>query len=191
MTKRQIIKWLELQRSNALAEVETQSTNALDKYYAERNEKIGLDDTAAQIVDFIQQALKRIESFEEGVKSEYPEIEIRYGYYGTATYKLIGLSSITDVLESLLREIDDSNTPAVTSILKRKSEVIEKIRDNYYNVIANVRNMKNAKLAIEYLKTLGFDLSDLIKANETPLVPALSIVDTRFLFVGGNKNEVE
>ena len=64
--------------------------------------------------------------------------------------------------------------------------------DNYRNVIANVSNMKNAKLAMEYLKSLGFDLSDLVKADENPVTTALSVeVDTRFLFIGGKKNEVE
>lgn len=49
MTKRQIIKWLESQSEKALAEVETQSEKALNTYYAERNEKIGLDATATAI----------------------------------------------------------------------------------------------------------------------------------------------
>lgn len=43
MTKRQIIKWLESQSEKALAEVETQSEKALNTYYAERNERIGLE----------------------------------------------------------------------------------------------------------------------------------------------------
>ena len=46
MTKRQIIKWLESQSKKALAEVETQSEKALNTYYAERNERIGLEDKA-------------------------------------------------------------------------------------------------------------------------------------------------
>lgn len=46
MTKRQIIKWLESQSEKALAEVETQSEKALNTYYAERNERIGLEDAA-------------------------------------------------------------------------------------------------------------------------------------------------
>lgn len=71
----------------------------------------------------------------------------------------------------------------------------EKALNTYYaerNVIANVSNMKNAKLAMEYLKNLGFDLSELVKADENPVTTALSVeVDTRFLFIGGKKNEVE
>lgn len=54
MTKRQIIKWLESQSEKALAEVETQSEKALNTYYAERNERIGLEDTATSIAALMQ-----------------------------------------------------------------------------------------------------------------------------------------
>ena len=63
MTKRQIIKWLESQSEKALAEVETQSEKALNTYYAERNEKIGLDVTATAISALMQQAYSLTESF--------------------------------------------------------------------------------------------------------------------------------
>lgn len=72
MTKRQIIKWLESQSEKALAEVETQSEKALNTYYAERNEKIGLDATATAISALMQQAYSLTESFKEKVKAEYP-----------------------------------------------------------------------------------------------------------------------
>ena len=56
MTKRQIIKWLESQSEKALAEVETQSEKALNTYYAERNERIGLEDNS----DFINYELRPV-----------------------------------------------------------------------------------------------------------------------------------
>lgn len=72
MTKRQIIKWLESQSEKALAEVETQSEKALNTYYAERNKRIGLEDTATSIAALMQQAYSLTESFKEKVKAEYP-----------------------------------------------------------------------------------------------------------------------
>ena len=72
MTKRQIIKWLESQSEKALAEVETQSEKALNTYYAERNGRIGLEDTATSIAALMQQAYSLTESFKEKVKAEYP-----------------------------------------------------------------------------------------------------------------------
>lgn len=62
----------------------------------------------------------------------------------------------------------------------------------YLNKAVELEEAKNAKLAMEYLKNLGFDLSELVKADENPVTTALSVeVDTRFLFIGGKKNEVE
>ena len=166
MTKRQIIKWLESQSEKALAEVETQSEKALNTYYAERNERIGLEDTATAISALMQQAYSLTESFKEKVKAE--------------------------IRSCLLKEFEDGRTDIRKGIKARKNEMIKGITDNYRNVIANVSNMKNAKLAMEYLKSLGFDLSDLVKADENPVTTALSVeVDTRFLFIGGKKNEVE
>lgn len=92
----------------------------------------------------------------------------------------------------MLKEFEDGRTEIRKGIKARKNEMIKGITDNYRNVIANVSNMKNAKLAMEYLKNLGFDLSELVKADENPVTTALSVeVDTRFLFIGGKKNEVE
>lgn len=181
MTKRQIIKWLESQSEKALAEVETQSEKALNTYYAERNERIGLEDTATSIAALMQQAYSLTESFKEKVKAEYPGVDTLCGYYGSISYKLANMSSQAEIRSSLLKEFEDGRT-----------EIRKGITDNYRNVIANVSNMKNAKLAMEYLKSLGFDLSDLVKADENPVTTALSVeVDTRFLFIGGKKNEVE
>ena len=169
MTKRQIIKWLESQSEKALAEVETQSEKALNTYYAERTE-----------------------SLKEKVKAEYPGVDTLCGYYGSISYKLANMSSQAEIRSCLLKEFEDGRTEIRKGIKARKNEMIKGITDNYRNVIANVSNMKNAKLAMEYLKNLGFDLSELVKADENPVTTALSVeVDTRFLFIGGKKNEVE
>ena len=165
---------------------------ALNTYYAERNERIGLEDTATSIAALMQQAYSLTESFKEKVKAEYPGVDTLCGYYGSISYKLANMSSQAEIRSCLLKEFEDGRTEIRKGIKARKNEMIKGITDNYRNVIANVSNMKNAKLAMEYLKSLGFDLSDLVKADENPVTTALSVeVDTRFLFIGGKKNEVE
>ena len=48
------------------------------------------------------------------------------------------------------------------------------------------------ELAMEYLTGLGFDLTSLIEEDKNPVTTALAVeVDTRFLFIGGKKDEVE
>jgi len=70
--------------------------------------------------------------------------------------------------------------------------LISGIKSNYANVIANVQNMKNTKMAMEYLTGLGFDLTSLIEEDRNPVTTTLAVeVDTRFLFIGGKKDEME
>lgn len=165
--------------------------NAL-KYVYRHKKKNGLEDTATSIAALMQQAYSLTESFKEKVKAEYPGVDTLCGYYGSISYKLANMSSQAEIRSCLLKEFEDGRTEIRKGIKARKNEMIKGITDNYRNVIANVSNMKNAKLAMEYLKTLGFDLSDLVKADENPVTTALSVeVDTRFLFIGGKKNEVE
>ena len=157
--------------------------NAL-KYVYRHKKKNGIED--------LQKAIWYLNKAVELEEAEYPGVDTLCGYYGSISYKLANLSSQAEIRSCLLKEFEDGRTEIRKGIKARKNEMIKGITDNYRNVIANVSNMKNAKLAMEYLKSLGFDLSDLVKADENPVTTALSVeVDTRFLFIGGKKNEVE
>mgnify|MGYP000805579415 CR=1 FL=1 len=125
MTKRQIIKWLESQSEKALAEVETQSEKALNTYYAERNERIGLEDTATSIAALMQQAYSLTESFKEKVKAEYPGVDTLCGYYGSISYKLANMSSQAEIRSCLLKEFEDGRTEIRKGIKARKNEMIK------------------------------------------------------------------
>ena len=160
MTKRQLIKWLEAKREEAIGEVCSQATDTLNTYYTDRNTKIELEETASEIANLMKQASDKVDAFKAKVKASYPDADISGGYYGSVTYKL--------------------------------NNLISGIKSNYANVIANVQNMKNAKLAMEYLTGLGFDLTSLIEEDKNPVTTALAVeVDTRFLFIGGKKDEME
>lgn len=50
------------------------------------------------------------------------------------------------------------------------------------------RLISEADTAVEYLEKLGFDLSALIESDNHPVTTALTVeVDTKFLFIGGEK----
>lgn len=158
MTKRQLIKWLEAKREEAIGEVCSQATDTLNTYYTDRNTKIELEETASEIADLMKQASDKVDAFKAKVKASYPDADISGGYYGSVTYKLNNLISKYEIRDGLLKEFEDKRTPLVKSIIARKNDLISGIKSNYANVIANVQNMKNAKLAMEYLTGLGFDL---------------------------------
>lgn len=192
MTKRQLIKWLEAKREEAIGEVCSQATDTLNTYYTDRNTKIELEETASEIANLMKQASDKVDAFKAKVKASYPDADISGGYYGSVTYKLNNLISKYEIRDGLLKEFEDMRTPLVKSIIARKNDLISGIKSNYANVIANVQNMKNAKLAMEYLTGLGFDLTSLIEEDKNPVTTALAVeVDTRFLFIGGKKDEME
>lgn len=192
MTKRQIIKWLESQSEKALAEVETQSEKALNTYYAERNERIGLEDTATAISALMQQAYSLIESFKEKVKAEYPGVDTLCGYYGSVSYKLANLSSQAEIRSCLLKEFEDGRTEIRKGIKARKNEMIKGITDNTSTDNAVVTGFSSA--FTRSLKSNPRLLRYSIASFAFFILLTLAItfqVDTRFLFIGGKKNEVE
>lgn len=192
MTKRQLIKWLEAKREEAIGEVCSQATDTLNTYYTDRNTKIELEETASEIANLMKQVSDKVDAFKAKVKASYPDADISGGYYGSVTYKLNNLISKYEIRDGLLKEFEDKRTPLIKSIIARKNDLISGIKSNYANVIANVQNMKNAKLAMEYLTGLGFDLTSLIEEDKNPVTTALAVeVDTRFLFIGGKKDEME
>lgn len=192
MTKRQLIKWLEAKREEAIGEVCSQATDTLNTYYTDRNTKIELDETASEIANLMKQASDKVDAFRAKVKAFYPDADITRGYYGSVTCKLNNLFSKYEIRDGLLKEFEDMQTPLVKSIIVRKNDLISGIKSNYANVIVNVQNMKNTKMAMEYLTGLGFDLTSLIEEDRNPVTTALAVeVDTRFLFIGGKKDEME
>lgn len=60
MTKRQLIKWLEAKREEAIGEVCSQATDTLNTYYTDRNTKIELEETASEIANLMKQASRVI-----------------------------------------------------------------------------------------------------------------------------------
>lgn len=192
MTKRQIIKWLEFKKKAALEKVEKQSAQAFDAYFNKRNEEIGLNEKAKQISDLMSQACDTIEAFCQEVAQKYPGTVILSNCYGSMKVRLSAICSPGKVSTKLLREFDDGDTPAMKHLCDWIDSTRSQVNTTYCSVIATVANMPNAKQAMEYLKDLGFDLNELMNSIEKPMTTALSTsIDTRFLFIGDDRNEME
>lgn len=63
MTKRQLIKWLEAKREEAIGEVCSQATDTLNTYYTDRNTKIELEETASEIANLMKQVSDKVDAF--------------------------------------------------------------------------------------------------------------------------------
>lgn len=188
MTKSQLKKWLEQKRADALSEVTEQYRKAVELYEEERNTEIELVSYAEEIAKLISKADDLIDDFKKKIITVEGIDNVSW-YYGSLTNILSSYSTVAECKSGLLNEFRDISKKKL-ALSNKKNEMTVKINENYNNVIANVSNMKNAKAAILYLQELGFDLSELIKADEHSVTTALSVpVDKSYLFVGGVVNE--
>ena len=87
------------------------------------------------------------------------------------------------------REFDE-NSESRVAIRRKFGTLRNEVGRNYDNVILNVQQLKDAKLGVEYLKALGFDLTGLLAQDAAPVKTALAVpIDTRYLMLGVNANE--
>ena len=188
MTKKLLIKWLEQSKSKALSAVDEQRRAALKKYDEELYEKVGLREIADKVQALFTEADRLVAEWH----AKYEEHLVTSGrYYGSVhgiCYDFIsGHDAAYNRMKS--REFDEDSKPRVA--FRRQFDTLRnEVGKNYDNVILNVQRLKDAKLGMEYLKALGFDLTDLLAQDTAPVETALAVpIDTRYLMLGGAPNE--
>lgn len=183
MTKRELVKWLEDRRSEALSNVSDQYQEAVKAHDAAFYTIIGLEDVSRTIEEHLSAAYK---TYTEWINNNEDHIKRIYSGYsvGGMIEKILNYNG---GVPCMMIECDfEDVTPDKKRLTDDKNKVRDEIKRNYRNVIANVQSLKTAKLACEYLESLGFDISKVSKKEECT---ALTVdVDTRYLFVSGANN---
>lgn len=160
MTKRQLVKWLEAKQSDAKAEVEIQYATAEKAYFTQRDEALKINETVDEVFRLISEADTVVNRWKEALE-KVEGIDTTRGWYTSLTTKLSDLSDKENIRMYIMKDFTDGTDA--------------------------LRQLK-AKTAVEYLEKLGFDLSALIEADNHPVTTALTVeVDTKFLFIGGEK----
>lgn len=155
-------------------------------YFAQRDEALKINETVDEVFRLISEADTVANRWKEALE-KVEGIDTTCGWYTSLTTKLSDLSDKENIRMYIMKDFTDG-TDALRQLKAKRSETLREIEKNYINVIANVESMKNAKTAVEYLEKLGFDLSALIEADNHPVTTALTVeVDTKFLFIGGEK----
>lgn len=176
-TKREIVKWLETKKNKAVAEVNAERCAKRNAYFDKRNAEIHLDKTVDAVYDKYQEAIAICEKWIQET-DQRDDMRQTTGYYGSMISRLNDANK-TNIRVSLLRHFqeDSAELRAIDSFAENASH---QITVNYNNVIANVNSAKNNKVAIQYLRDLGFDVSFL---EEAAVCTELTVpVDTRWLF---------
>lgn len=190
MTKKVLIKWLEQLKSKALSTVDEQRRTALKKYDEELYEKVGLREIADKVQALFTEADRLVTEWH----AKYEEYLVTSGrYYGSVhgvCYDFIcGKDATYNRMKS--REFAEDSKPRVA--FRRQFDTLRnEVGENYDNVLLNVQRLKDAKLGMDYLKELGFDLTELLAQDNAPVETALAVpIDTRFLFITQSKEDAE
>ena len=186
MTKTMLNKWLEQKQKQAAREVCKQFENERDAYLARLDETLGVNEVLEAVYEHFSAASSITDEFRNKLRVA-PNVTVNYGWYDTISTKLHDLTS-KDVLRRMIRNEFSDISGTVKILETKKNDTIYEINKNYAILFANVSSMKNAKCGVEYLQKLGFDLTDLLAANEKPVTQALTTkVNVNYLFIGGMK----
>lgn len=180
MTKRDIIKWIEVKRAEALENARQLYGEALEQHKERLYEKIELK----QVAEKIEKHLLAVSDIYDDWKEKHKDNITFCGRYSTCLGGFIAraLNNNGGILGYIRCNDISDNTPELEHIDRTYREMKKGINTNYDSLELTVKNMKNAKLAIEYLKEVGFDTSCMeIKEEECTVLVAN--IDKRYLFI--------
>ncbi len=177
MTKREIINWLKEKKLEAKNKVHenyvTIRHNAYDKVYNELE--------MSEFENYLNEKLREI-------RKRYDEKFAGRNFimrdYSGFNLKLEGM--INYLHESIERDLND--TIRYSTLKSNENKFLNEVENNYNALIYNVQRMSTAKVAIEYLKSLGIELPK-EASTEEQVTAVAKIVDTRFLFLNADKEE--
>lgn len=175
MTKKELIKWVEAKKENAHQILKDNYKNEMKIHNDRIYKEMELDKHA----DIIFKICQQLDTAFDNMESSLP-LEVEYRNYcgslrnSLRDYIKDGVNSTKDKI--VIWMVDESKEKNL--INKRYDKMWEKVKTNYDNVIRNISSLKNAKLGIEYLESLGF--KDISKPKEECTALAC-IVDTDYL----------
>lgn len=181
MTKKLLLKWLEQQRSKALAIVDGQERACKEELNEKKYQTCGLEALVAEISPKLNEVYDRVMAWHEQYKDILGENRMTCNSVG---YRLYPLTGTPAALLELMKTQEFARTAADTDLKSRFSDLRNEVMRTYGNVMKNVENLANAKLGMDYLRELGFDLTSLLALEEKPVETALACpINTQFLLL--------
>ena len=182
MTKREIIKWLEQKHEEAVR-VNTQKYNQLTSdYELKRKADCGFDNAVDSVTRSLDSIVAFIEKWYNDVANK-GEYGVTQNYYGNV---LVEANKLRGKVQCGFERLFADNDKKLGAIQEERRKAQCLIDKNYTVVIENVRSITSAKEAVEYLKTLGFNTSELDAPTKNLCTAIATPVDTQWLFVKNN-----
>lgn len=181
MTKKLLLKWLEQQRSKALTIVDGQERACKEELNEKKYQTCGLEALVAEISPKLNEVYDRVMTWHEQYKDILGENRMTYN---SVSYQLYPLTGTPAALLELMKAHEFARTTAEDDLKRRFSDLRNEVIRTYGNVMKNVENLANAKLGMDYLRELGFDLTSLLALEEKPVETALACpINTQFLLL--------
>ena len=185
MTKKQLLKWLDDQKIAALRKVSEEESKAKEELMAWKLAETKFDELVAEIGPKLNEVYDRMTEWRE----KYKEICGPERMYGSGLkYHLTSFVFGSRSLAEILKDTEFTEAQHDKDLKAHYTSIRAGVERTYANVGVNLRNLANAKLGMEYLESLGFDLTELKAGEERPVKIALAVpINTQFLLL--NKKE--
>ena len=190
MTKRDLVKWLEKKSLEARTIAQKDRDKLINSAKEVEYVDIGLDDFVKDTVEMFRKYLDRYADFIKNVNSidgmSMSKYNWRFGYND-----FVAKFSDAQTIRDNYAEAIHINTVRYKEIVDKANSSKAKVESTYYTVIETVKNLPTAKDGLEYLKKLGFDVSEIEPAEKKKQLPAtISVnVDTRYLLLNREKED--
>ena len=184
MTKRNLIKWLEKRASEAGREAIVQKNKLIEAAQEEVYKEIGLDEFINQVVPLYKEILDKYDDYLKKIDSIEGVRLYKYNYkfgYNDLTQRYTHVADFRETMKDTV----NINTQKYNETVSRLSKEASKVVSTYDTVILTVKNLPSAKDGLEYLKKLGFDLSEIEPIEKKKQLPATTNVnvDVKYLLL--------
>lgn len=192
MTKRDLVKWLEKKKPEAIEKADKARREAIDAAEEEGYKELGLDDFLDDAIPHLQKFIEKYGEFVDKVNAidgySMSRYNWRYGYNEFVSYFGDAKTIRKNVAESIRLE-----TEQYRKVREQANSSRNKVEATYNTVIETVKNLPTAKDGLEYLKKLGFDVSEIEPAEKKKQLPAtISVnVDVKYLLLEKKEKEDE
>lgn len=184
MNKRELVKWLENKKTEAIDTANVQKATTINRAKELEYSKIKLDEFIDSVVPLYQQILDKYEDYIHTVSQVEGVTLCKYYYrfgYNDLTRHFTDKKQFKDIMNDTIR-IETKN---FSEIKHEALQVVHDVTSTYDTVLQTVKNLPTYKDGLEYLKKLGFDISEIQPAEKKKQLPAtISVnVNTRYLLL--------
>lgn len=190
MTKRDLVKWLEKKKPEAIAKADKAREKAILDAKELEYKEIGFDEFLEDAIPHLQRFIKKYGEFIDKVNALDGYSMSRYNWhYGYNDF----VSRFGDIatIRKNIEEVIHLDTERYRKVKEDAYSNRREVESTYNTVIETVKNLPTAKDGLEYLKKLGFDVSEIEPAEKKKQLPAtISVnVDVKYLLLDNKESE--